>query len=70
MANVKFSAFDVEATVGNVTEIVGLSASGNIKITPDNLLAGVSKLEVTNQTSGRLVVCTATTDELLSLIHI
>ena len=64
MANVKFSAFDVEATVGNVTEIVGLSASGNIKITPDNLLAGVSKLEVTNQTSGRLVVCTATTDEL------
>jgi len=45
MANVKFSEFTPETSVGNVTEIVGLTASGNIKITPDNLLAGVSKLE-------------------------
>tara|TARA_R110001592_G_scaffold134488_2_gene350221 strand:+ start:1284 stop:1826 length:543 start_codon:yes stop_codon:yes gene_type:complete len=40
MANVKFSEFTAETTVGNVTEIVGLTAAGNIKITPTNLLSG------------------------------
>ena len=40
MANVKFSEFTAETTVGNVTEIVGLTAAGNIKITPANLLSG------------------------------
>ena len=38
MANVKFSEFTAETTVGNVTEIVGLTAAGNIKITPANFL--------------------------------
>ena len=36
MANVKFSEFTAETIVGNVTEIVGLTAAGNIKITPAN----------------------------------
>ena len=40
MANVKFSEFTAETTVANVTEIVGLTAAGNIKITPANLLSG------------------------------
>mgnify|MGYP003625313989 FL=1 len=40
MANVKFSEFTAETIVGNVTEIVGLTAAGNIKITPANLLSG------------------------------
>ena len=40
MANVKFSDFTAETTVGNVTEIVGLTAAGNIKITPANFLSG------------------------------
>jgi len=40
MANVKFSEFTAETTVGNVTEIVGLTAAGNIKITPANFLSG------------------------------
>ena len=40
MANVKFSEFTAETTVGNVTEIVGLTAAGNIKITPTNFLSG------------------------------
>jgi hypothetical protein len=52
MANVKFSAFTAEASVGNVTQLVGLSSSGNIKITPDNLLLGGANLE--KNTSGTL----------------
>jgi hypothetical protein len=40
MANVKFSDFTAETTVANVTEIVGLTAAGNIKITPANFLSG------------------------------
>ena len=40
MANVKFSEFTAETIVGNVTEIVGLTATGNIKITPANFLSG------------------------------
>ena len=40
MANVKFSEFTSETIVANVTEIVGLTAAGNIKITPANLLSG------------------------------
>ena len=38
MANIKFSAFTAETNVSNVTEIVGLTAAGNIKISPANLL--------------------------------
>ena len=51
MANVKFSEFTAETTVGNVTEIVGLTAAGNIKITPANFLSGAG-VNLFKNTSG------------------
>ena len=53
MANVKFSEFTAETTVGNVTEIVGLTAAGNIKITPANFLSGAGA-NLEKNTSGVL----------------
>lgn len=64
MANIKFSGFAAETNVSNVTEIVGLTASGNIKITPTNLLAGVGGVTVNTQSVNRLVACSAVTDTL------
>ena len=64
MANIKFSGFAAETNVSNVTEIVGLTAAGNIKITPTNLLAGVGGVTVNTQAVNQLVACSAVTDTL------
>ena len=63
MANIKFSAFTSETVVANVTEIVGLSASGNIKITPTDFLLNAGA--VTDVTGGTGLTASPTTGNVI-----